>query len=333
MEALIDSLPGVRLPVSEVTETISRMWRTDLEDGVESPSEFHASQLNLILHFGLRTSPQEALAQFEIAMAFAEIHPARIIVLCPVEHVRGAELLEGKLYSRCFIGRSLNEMGCLEALMLSYPTSESGFLENQISIWLESDLPTYLWMHRVPTKPIVDYYLSFMKDFRRVIYDSSLEEEDYEVIDWPRERMLIDLSYTRTLPFRQSIGQFLSRFGPEVLCDGLRKVVVVSGESRLGEARGLMRWQRRCLLACSRVAGSGSEPDIEWRAEASGEGDEVIFGGRWEFQGGRKMFAWSFQEDSERALLDADFGDGAIHYPFLVKPLRAEKVLAEAMFF
>ena len=49
MKDLIDELPGLDLPVGEVTDRLELMWESDTLD---SPSAFRASQMNVVLHFG-----------------------------------------------------------------------------------------------------------------------------------------------------------------------------------------------------------------------------------------------------------------------------------------
>ena len=133
------------MPVGEVTEALLHMW--DPIPGAEpgsAPSEFHASQINLILHFGLPTTEEEARERFETAIRFTQRHPSRIIVLCPSEESSEGTLMEGKLFSQCFIGNSRREMSCCEALILGYCMTESDFLGSQVSLWLETDLRAHL---------------------------------------------------------------------------------------------------------------------------------------------------------------------------------------------
>jgi len=47
--------------------------------------------------------------------------------------------------------------------MLGYPIHTPGFLENQVMIWLENDLPVYHWLHRVPARRIEEIYLPYLK--------------------------------------------------------------------------------------------------------------------------------------------------------------------------
>ena len=62
MAELIDALPGIALPVGEVTARLASMW-----DGgpASSGSEFRASQMNVVLHFGLDVTAEEARERFD----------------------------------------------------------------------------------------------------------------------------------------------------------------------------------------------------------------------------------------------------------------------------
>jgi hypothetical protein len=331
MSTLFDAMPGVVMPVADVTSTLSRMWQGDAPPGHDAPSAFRASQMNLVLHYGLSTLPEEALAVFDQAIRFAQVYPCRIVVLCPLKDSHQDLFLQGKLFSQCYIGPSTRQMCCCEALILGYPLSGSGFLENQVSIWLENDLPVYHWLHRVPARRIEEFYLPYLKLCSRIIYDSSIEGPDYATVHWPRPETVMDLANARLLPVRQSIGQFLSSYPPKALVEGLQRVECRYEAGADGEAANLLRWQEDCLEKCEKLAG---------------DFDEVAFGTRpldaksvnwleveWQFEGGVKKFLWTHAKKTDDARLTADFGKGPVELPQQVKPLVPEKVLAEALFF
>ncbi|MEM7792628.1 MAG: hypothetical protein AAF546_14580, partial [Verrucomicrobiota bacterium] len=133
MAKLIDTLPGIELPVSEVTRRLATMWEVET---TSSLSEFRASQMNLVLHFGLDVSAEEARERFDTVIQFAQRYPSRIIILCP-ERDRKDGSMTAKLFSQCYIGESHREMCCCEALLLGYTSEDFGYLSNQVSIWLE----------------------------------------------------------------------------------------------------------------------------------------------------------------------------------------------------
>ena len=70
------------MPVTEINKKLSEIWKTDIG---EMEEESHASQMNVILHFGVKTTEEEALEYFEASIKFSQVYPARLIVLCPSE--------------------------------------------------------------------------------------------------------------------------------------------------------------------------------------------------------------------------------------------------------
>ena len=95
MTELIDVLPGIKLPVGAVSEELSKMWGGNKENAL---SEFRASQMNLVLHFGRTVSPDEAKARFEIAVRFAQRFSP--VLLYSVRFL--------KIISRCRLNYSAN---------------------------------------------------------------------------------------------------------------------------------------------------------------------------------------------------------------------------------
>ena len=57
-----------------------------------------------------------------------------------------------------------------------------------------------------------------------MVYDSLIEGDPDKVVSCPSYLKVRDLAYSRTLPLRQSIGQFLSAYPPVDLIDGLERV-------------------------------------------------------------------------------------------------------------
>ncbi|GHC05608.1 glucose-6-phosphate dehydrogenase assembly protein OpcA [Cerasicoccus arenae] len=325
---IFDVMPGLRMPVSEVSPMLSQMWNTTFDPSSENPSEFRASQMNVILHFGLKTSPEEAKARFETAISFAQKYPCRIITLCPMGRERSDRLLEGKIFSLCYIGDSMRDMCCCEAVILGYPTREAGFLSSQVSIWLENDLPTYHWFNRIPAERITQMHMDFVKRCRRVIFDSSIEAEDGNdllSIEWPRPEGVIDLAWARLLPVRQSLGQFLSAVEPKKLVDGLLKVEARGQAPLKGEAANLLRWCRECLEKCTK-----NPLSVEFVMGDCPKDHSLEL--EWTYSDSRHLL-WTHEADSAVAQITADFGVGHMSAPMQVQLLDSEKALAEAMFF
>ncbi len=326
-------MPGVRMPVSEVMDTLTHMWDAPGDGGGKPVSDYRASQLNLILHFGLRTTEAEAAACFNDSIRFAQRYPCRIIVLCPEgRDVSEMDELEGKLFSQCYIGsENLRSMCCCEALMLGYPTRDASYLDNMVSIWLENDLPTYHWFNRVPAERIAQTHLSFIKSCRRIIFDSSVEDEGfYGAVPWPKGAVVRDLAVARMLPVRQNIGQFLSGYEPQDLASGLKSVVVGHRPGVDGECAHLLGWQKSALIECSERS-PGLKFETNFSCSELAADDENMFCVEWEFSDER-YFRWVLSKQGV-AQLDADLGKGRITFPSPVKIFSPDQALAEAMFF
>ncbi|MFU8848267.1 MAG: glucose-6-phosphate dehydrogenase assembly protein OpcA [Opitutales bacterium] len=336
MKDLIDSLPGIALPVGEVTHRLNTMWEADAEG---SPSEFRASQMNVVLHLGAAVGPEEAHARFHDLIQFAQRYPSRIIVLCPAQSKTG-EVMRAKLFSQCYIGDSHREMCCCEALILEYQPEDSAHLGNQVSVWLESDLPTYHWFSRVAAEQIEAYFDNLLVGVRRCIFDSSIESEDFRALNWPEPDRIGDLVEARLLPVRQAIGQYLSAYPIEELCHGLQQVKIRHAASHRGEGMSLLAWIKDCLGECRKYEDPASacyaggacsalkaDYDIgECRAT------DCLLTLEFVYEGGR-YFRWKMQSDRNLGLVEASLGKGDEHLTTRVKALSPEQTIAEALLF
>ena len=325
--SLLDSLPGLEMPVSEVPGALRDLWsQTEHgEDNSQTGENYRAVQSNLILHLGLKTSDEEAREVLEHALKFAERYPCRIICLCPFEK-DGEQLLRGKLYSQCSISSGGGYPVCSEALMLGYSLEDSAFLEHQVSVWLESDLPTYHWFHRLPADRIRESYMPFLKMVTRVTYDSSLEGTgDMCRIEWPCPRGARDLAETRLLHVRQGLGQLLSGFPVETLVSNLSDIVILHGSEMSGEARGLANWLKDCL----HCADQNQTIDIKREASDALSGLECL----WTYSGSGKAIRMKFSKDLCQGDVEINLGRGARVYPLRLKEPTKELTLAEALFF
>lgn len=250
MSTVFESLPGMELPVRGIAAGLARLW-----DGAAAPdggaaSEFRASQMNLVLHLGLPVAPADALEQFNAALRFTRRYPARIIVLCP-RREGGTDLsMQAKIYSECFIGDSRREMSCIEAVMLTYPQEDRAFLEDQVSIIVESDLPVYYWVHRISQVRRIASYTWLLRNSRRFLLDTAISAPEAREYPWPRPDGYRDLVGARLLPVRQSVGQYLSAFAPEAIGRGLKTVTLIAQPDYEAEGRALLEWTRVRLEAC-----------------------------------------------------------------------------------
>ena len=328
MSELIDVLPGLELPVREVTERLASMWETDPSS---SPSEFRASQMNVVLHFGLDVKPEQARERFDTLIRFAQRYPSRIIVLCPTREDMG-DYMTAKLFSQCYIGESHREMCCCEALMLRYKSEDFGYLSNQVSVWLEGDLPTYHWFSEVPVHRVESYFGNLLLGVRRIVYDSSIEPDAFNQIEWPQPDRVQDLAFARLLPVRQSVGQFLSGYKIEDLCRGLQRVMIKHCPSMKGEAVRLMEWVKACLCDCEQCE-LCTALHSQFTIELCGSQDEgCALSLEW-FYSDDRYFKWRKLDDGARGEIDAFLGKTREKIPTNVKALASEQALAEALFF
>ena len=60
MPSIIHNLPGISTPVSAISHTLREMWQSDPGTIDSPPSDFRASQLNLVIHLGEQTTTGEA---------------------------------------------------------------------------------------------------------------------------------------------------------------------------------------------------------------------------------------------------------------------------------
>lgn len=322
---LMDALPGVSLEVGEVTAALAEMWQVE-----SGPSgNFRASQLNLVLHFGMKTTPVEAQQRFQTAIRFAQRYPSRIIVLCPRPGGDNLPILSAKLFTQCYIGPSMREKCCCEALMLSYPTAEFEHLRNQVSVWLEADLPVYHWFHRVPRVRVESQYLSFVHSFQRVLYDSAVEGDEYNRIHWPRPARVSDLAVARLLPLKQGLGPFLAAYKPEVLLDGAAEVRIRADEAFRAEARAFATWVDACLHKCAEAAGR----EGGWKIGQSTEDmpEDLLLEMSWHASGSETL-CWELAP-SGRIRVSAHLGGGAVEQELVLTWLTEEAALSEAVFF
>ena len=328
MSDLIDALPGLEMPVAEVTERLAAMWEAG---PTGSPSEFRASQMNVVLHFGKRVGEGEASARFQSLLRFSQRYPCRIIVLCPSRSGENGAM-RSKLFSQCYIGESHREMCCCEALLLSYDPDDCGYLANQVSVWLEPDLPVFHWFSRVPVARMRQYLDSLLVGVRRCIYDSDLEPDEVESMEWPEPDRVVDLARARLLPVRQAVGQFLSGFPVERLWHGLRSVTLRHRNDLAGEGRRLMEWFRACFGECARIAG-GSVEDVAFATEPldDDQGDTALMV-EWRYADER-YFRWWKLADGVEGRIEARFGPREECVPTRIKQLSEEEALGEALFF
>jgi hypothetical protein len=328
MSAVFEALPGIGVPVGDIARSLARLWDGEAADGVGAASEFRASQMNLVLHIGLPTTPSDGLAQFTAALRFTRRYPARILVLCPRAE-GGADLaMRAKIYSECFIGRSRREMSCIEAVVLTYPQESRQFLDDQVSIIIEADLPIYYWVHRMSEVHKIATYRWLLRNSSRFLLDTAISTPDARTYAWPRPDGFRDLVHARLLPVRQSIGQFLSAYAPRAIVRGLREVSVAGGIGFDAEARVLLGWVRTRLEACGAQTQGGPVCGTRRVAPGATSSLELAFA----YNDGRHFF-WRADFAQGGSYFESTIGGGRQTLPMTTGLLSTEAALGEAIFY
>lgn len=328
MTAIFDALPGMEVAVADIARTLAAVWDMESSPGKAAPSEFRASQMNLVVHLGLNNTAETARATFDAALKFSHRYPCRTIVLCPRDFGTGSDV-HAKIFCECFVGASHHEMVCSEAILLSYPLEQRAFIENQASILIESDLPLYYWPNRIQKAARFSDYPFFLGQAQRIVFDSAVECPDVVNYAWPRPEVVRDLAYARMLPLRQSLGHFLSYVPPAQLVYGLAAITLHHGPDLPAEASTAAAWMRSRLGDCAASAGMAA-PAMEISRVAdlpSGGLDFRISYG----DGGSLRLAFDLAYGA--ACLHANLGPSKASISSSVQFLPPERALAEALFF
>ncbi len=328
MPDVFNALPGIEASVSSVSKSFGRMWADTAAAGKSAPppDEVKATQLNLVLHFGINTMAEDALEQFQVALRFAHRYPCRVVVLCPLPESSDIKEIRGKVYGECFFGKSKGDTRCVEFVILSYPVSARPFLENQVSVCLSTDLPLYYWVHRFSGAARLSEYRYLLRRSKRVIFDTAIVPLGALSHPWPRPDVVRDLAFARLLHVRQLLGQFLSGTAPAELVRGLHAVTVAHASGYRAEASSLSRWLVGRLAACGMTA------DTPCHLEALANSDKDSLSVTFRYDDARRFF-WHGNFVTHQAAFDANFGGEAVHLPSAVSLLAPEMALAEAMFF
>ena len=310
-----------------MSKSVARMWAEIAESGRPAPSseEVKATQVNFVLHLGFNTTPEDGLVQFQTVLRFSQRYPSRVVVLCPLKSDTSGTEMRAKIYGECFLGKSKGDTRCVEFVILSYPLSARARLEDQVSICLSTDLPLYYWAHGFSNNSRLADYTYLLTRAKRVLIDSSLAPADALTYPWPEPSVLRDLVYSRLLPIRQTVGQFLAGYSPELLVEGLRNVTVCHSAEFAAEARVLKGWLCRRLAACG-----AKLPESAYVVEAATSGSLGI---SFAYASDKKFFRWKGDSAKKQALFEADFGKGIAKLPATISLLSPEKALAQAMFF
>src|ERR1700690_1916165 len=132
MPEVFDALPGQEVPVAGIRTGFEALW-------ADTPAkESRAVQLNLVLHLGRNSTPEDAHVQFDHTLQFAHRYPCRVVVLCPDYDVHAGPEIRSKIYGECFLGKSQSDMRCVEFVLLHYTMPARLHLENQVSVCLST---------------------------------------------------------------------------------------------------------------------------------------------------------------------------------------------------
>jgi len=327
MPTVFESLPGMEVPVGEIKPRLAAMWR-DPSQSATMPEEesARAMQMNFVLHFGFSTEPKDAVAQFETIKSFSQRYPCRVVVLCPLPPEDESTEMRAKIFGECFLGKSKGDTRCVEFVTLSYPLGSRRFLENQVSICLSTDLPTYYWVHRFSTSSRLADYHFLLSHAKRIVFDTGLAPFGAMSYPWPQPGAMRDLVHARLLPVRQSLGQFLSGFPADRLVSGLQAIKLYHKNKYAPGATVLAEWFRVRLAQCGMPSAC---PMVVRNSAAKGIDDFAV-----EFcYDNPHFFKWRADIAANHAEFAADLGQGKVELTTAMHLLDPAAALSEAVFF
>jgi glucose-6-phosphate dehydrogenase assembly protein OpcA len=327
MKTLFEQLPGIPMPVAQVTQALAHMWDGEGEDNILSKT--HATQVNLVLHVGTDANIESALQSFQTAVAFAQNYPCRIIVLCPLGKDSSSSM-SAKLYSQCFIGSDFRETCCCEALILAHNEQDYTFLDSQISTWLEPDLPIYYWFYGVSPE-LICKHIRFLKHCTRIIYDSSAETLDCQQYNWPKPQNLQDLAKARILPWRQSIGQILANTPPQPLVEGLESIEIIHSPNLKAESKNLLDWVQKSLDACFKASSLTQSINVKCSLSEIDEADWIKL--EWHYSQKDKYFYWEHKKNTPSGYIRIKMPHQTTSESVYIRDLAPHQLLSEAFYF
>jgi hypothetical protein len=313
-------LPGQEVPVGGIAAGFRKLW-------ADTPAEeSRAVQLNLVLHLGRNSSAADAVKQFQNTLAFARRYPARVVILCPDYDEKAPAEIRAKIYGECFFGKSKSDTRCVEFVILHYTMAVRQYLEPQVSVCLSTDLPMYYWAHAFADAARIGDYAYLLTRSTRVLVDSAVVPPETFHYPWPNRGALRDLAYTRTLPLRQNLGQFLSRYTPEVIFESLKGIYLRYQGDYTAEANCLLMWLRKGLNRSGVHTGL-----IDFRADRLP--CDGTFSVHFDYLDSTKHFDWLADLGRNHAEFSGDLGTGRTTLTVGAHLLTPEMALAEAMFF
>lgn len=323
MASLFDVMPGSRMDIRTVSANLSEMWK--MQDVDETLAR--ASQMNVILHFGLDMEQDMARKYFEGVLRLGQKFPCRILALCPYRIDESRPLLEAKLFCQCELKAGLHHNAACEAIMLGYAISHEHYLENQLSIWLENDLPTYYWVNHLLEDVLSPKDLPIMKFAARTIYDSGQAPHLYRNIYGKDVGQTADLGWYRTLPIRQPLGQFFSGYRCSELTEALEGVEVRHQSHVHFEAQHVLNWLEHALQGCSKLP-----LKVKFSLQELPPHEGMTLSIKFNFTNG-KEFGFTYNEDTHQAQISASLYGSKFNQVFEIHEQSLEETLQAALFF
>jgi len=160
-----------------------------------------------------------------------------------------------------------------------------------------------------------------------VMFDSAIVSPDALTYAWPNLAAVRDLAYTRTLPLRQNIGQFLSRYAPALIIEGLQRVTFRHRAQFSAEANCLMGWVKKGLVR------SGANLDQGMTFSVTPVDCPGCFSMEFGYADKNKHFHWEADLTKDHAEFTGDLGTGYSTLAVGAHFLAPEMALSEAMFF
>ena len=201
------------------------------------------------------------------------------------------------------------------------------FLEDQVSIIIEADLPIYYWVHRMSQVHRIASYQWLLRNSRRFLIDTGISTPEARTFPWPRPDGFRDLVQARLLPVRQSVGQFLSAYAPRTIVRGLREVRVAGGVGFDAEARVLRDWVWTRLELCGAPVPGEMERGTRKVAPGATSSLELAFA----YDDGRH-FCWRADFSQGNAYFESTIAGGRQTLPMTTGLLSTEAALEEAIF-
>jgi len=199
-------------------------------------------------------------------------------------------------------------------------------LENQVSVCLSTDMPLYYWMHRFSSvQRMADYHYLLTRS-KRILIDGALVPAEAFTYPWPNQAAVRDLAYTRTLPLRQNLGQFMSRYAPSLIMAGLSAVTLSHDGEFAAEASSLLGWIKKGLVRCGADLSSIALSTTPGLTTGSFELKYV-------YTDPKKGFHWQADLKKNEAIFTGDLRTGRTTLTLGAQLLTPEQMLSEAMFF